>query len=293
MAKRARLVVPYDENDYDENGWPKSLQPLVIDWGESGLSEVEETVANAEAAPLRRSLHQLMVLMERPFFALSKRQKLPAEYTSPDGKIEVRIEPGLAGMATIYDADIVMFLVDQLHRGEVVQKEVVFKPAEYLVAVGSKLGGDQYRLLGEAIERLRTTRVTTNAQPNGKSGSWCTFCWLEAATREGRDWHLTVSDWLLEGARSSSVLSIIPGYFELSGFERFLYLTARKHIGNVRYKEFSIGLKTLREKFGSRSQESRFRYEMKRLARQNTLPDYSLQWREQVRRDPQLIFSLR
>jgi hypothetical protein len=52
---------------------------------------VEEFVPEASRG---RALRQLMVLMERPFFALSKRQTSPSEYTGPDGTIEVSVEPG-------------------------------------------------------------------------------------------------------------------------------------------------------------------------------------------------------
>lgn len=252
---------------------------------------VEEFVPDASRG---RALRQMMVLMERPFFALSKRQTSRSEYISPDGTIEVSVEPGPEGMATIYDADVLMFLVDQLHSGAAGQRgALLFNPGAYFDAVGSKSGGDQYRLLGNAIERLRTTRVTTNARPNGKPGPSQTFCWLEGAKREGAHWQLTLPDWLVQGARSSSVLSISTRYFGLSGFERFLYLTARKHVGNARYKMFPIGMATLWKKSGSRSPKARFAYEMKRLAIQNALPEYSIQWKEQPRRDAQLVFSLK
>ena len=49
--------------------------------------------------------------MERPFFSLSKKKRLkPIDYTSPDGSIWVKVEGHQSyGMATIWDADILMW----------------------------------------------------------------------------------------------------------------------------------------------------------------------------------------
>ncbi|MBF0336091.1 MAG: replication initiator protein A, partial [Alphaproteobacteria bacterium] len=49
--------------------------------------------------------------MERPFFSLAKRKRVkPIDYRSPDGSVWVRVEPHQTyGMATIYDADILIW----------------------------------------------------------------------------------------------------------------------------------------------------------------------------------------
>ena len=54
--------------------------------------------------------------MERPFFSLAKRKRLkPIEYTSPDGQAFVNVQPHQDyGMATIWDADILIWAVSTL-----------------------------------------------------------------------------------------------------------------------------------------------------------------------------------
>ncbi|BAV67017.1 plasmid replication initiator protein-like protein (plasmid) [Sphingobium cloacae] len=57
-------------------------------------------------------------VMERPFFSLQKRKRLkPIEYRSPDGDAWVRVQaiPDY-GMATIWDADILIWAASTLNR---------------------------------------------------------------------------------------------------------------------------------------------------------------------------------
>jgi plasmid replication initiation protein len=56
--------------------------------------------------------------MERPFFSLQKRKRLkPIEYESPDRDVSVKVEAVPAyGMATIWDADILIWAASALQR---------------------------------------------------------------------------------------------------------------------------------------------------------------------------------
>jgi hypothetical protein len=165
--------------------------------------------------------------------------------------------------------------------------------ARSLRAVGAKTGGDQYGLLARAIQRLSTTQVTTNAQPDGKPGPVRTFSLIESAVRQGKDWQIAVSSWLAEGARSRFKLDICPEYFDLGGFDRFLYLTARKHVGREPGKVFPIKVATLWGKSGSGGKLSKFRHEMKSIATKNQLPEYWLEWKASKSRDDLLLISRR
>jgi hypothetical protein len=252
------------------------------------IDEPPEVIDSNEKAPAR--LRQLMVLMERPFFALGKRRVDPLEYLSPDSTIQIRVQPGPDGMATIYDADVIMFLVNQLTEAQSgAGGTVIVKGGAYLRAVGSRTGGDQYALLAKTIQRLLTTHVTTNARPDGKPGPVRTFAWIEKAIRQGNDWHITVSGWLAEGARSKFVLDICPEYFDLGGFDRFLYLAARKHVGRERGKVFPIKVTTLWGKSGSGSKLFKFRHEIKSIATKNQLPEYWLEWKDEPSHDGLLL----
>lgn len=315
MTRRRLIVTDLDGSD-DPSPEPLNLSDCMdpIEWAELARRTEEEAsspdhsvldVAAGEAKGQpqekrqlrpagRGGLRQLMVLMERPFFALSKRRTSVAEYVSPSGDIRILVEPGAAGMATVYDADLVMFLLNQVaNSAPGIGSTLLLEPSEYFAAVGSRRGGDQYRSLRDTIERLLTTRVTTNAGPDGKPGPTRTFSWLEQAVRERDGWHVRMADWIAEGATTRYMLLVSPEYFGLSGYERFLYLTARKHVGRDPVKRFPIGISTLWKKSGSAAPLARFRHEMKRLAEQNALPDYSIEWDERsvAKREAHVVFA--
>src|SRR3546814_14983153 len=58
------------------------------------------------------SLRDYQETMQRPFFSLSKKKRLkPIEYLSPDKSVTVHVSANPAyGMATIWDADIMIYL---------------------------------------------------------------------------------------------------------------------------------------------------------------------------------------
>lgn len=60
------------------------------------------------------------------------------------------------------------------------------------------------------------------------------FIWFEAAEHFGKNWPITVQNWIVEGARSSAVLKIPASYFDLRGLSRGIYLVARKHVRQQR-----------------------------------------------------------
>ena len=230
-----------------------------------------------------------MVLMERPFFALSKTRMKPIDYVSSDGRITVRVEPGPQGMATIYDADLLIFLIGKLSENSRAEGTVLIRPTEFFEAVGSSKGGDQYRLLEAGLDRLKETRVTTNARPDGKPGEKQLFSWLADITRCSEGWVVQSSSWIREGAQSNFVLPVSSDYFVLSGLERFLYLTARKHTGRQFGNVFEIRSDTLFRKSGSAGQKARFKHEIREIITRNALPDYCLCWRARGRGSEALI----
>jgi len=85
-------------------------------------------------------------------------------------------------MATIYDADVLIFLIGNFRKKRKPARPRCYIPKSFR-AVGSTKGGDQYRLLEAALDRLLTTRITTNAKPDGKPGGQRKFRWLDAVTK--------------------------------------------------------------------------------------------------------------
>ncbi len=232
-------------------------------------------------------LKDIMPQMEHPFYSLSKKPDTSIRrYEYGDNWIE--IIPSVKGMATIYDKDVLIFVISQmmakLKNGEKLSQRVRINCHEVLIFTNRGTGGKDYKALIESIERLRGTTISTNIvegdetqydnfgliengsvrRKNGKNGR---ILWIE----------LKISDWVFESIRSESVLTLHRDYFRLrKPIERRVYEIARKHCGNQR--TWSIKLEKIHKKSGSKSSRKLFRQHIKKLCETNHLPDYSIQY---------------
>lgn len=186
-------------------------------------------------------------MMERPFFSLAKRKRTkPIEYTAPDGKLWVHVSANPDyGMATIWDADILIYCASQLadmsRRGvNDVPRKLHIMPYDLLRAIGRPTTGRAYELLAQALDRLVSTTIKTNIRAENRREA--TFSWLDGwtqlvdeKTERSRGMTLELSNWFWEGVMmKGGVLSIDRAYFDITGGrERWLYRVARKHAGGA------------------------------------------------------------
>lgn len=244
--------------------------------------------------------------MERPFFSLAKRKRLqPIEYKSDD--VWVKVEPHQNyGMATIWDADILIWaasaLIDMKNRGiNDIPNELHFQPYDLLKSIKRSTGGEHYKRLREALSRLRSTNIRTNIRaPKGKR--FAEFSWIsewtdlvDEQTGESRGMSIVLSQWFVHGVlQKGGVLAIDPEYFSITGGrERWLYRVARKHAGGAGPDGFAIGLPTLFEKSGAEGTYRRFKFEMQKLCKRNELPSIKLFWEELPGKEPRIRMIMR
>jgi plasmid replication initiation protein len=228
--------------------------------------------------------------MERPFFSLSKSKRMkPIEYQNDNDGIFVTVQPHQDyGMATIWDADVLIWaasvLSDMKNRGvNEIPRELKFQPHDLLKVIGRATGGKDYIQLRGALDRLKSTIITTNIRiPRGNSKR-IIFSWIDqwvdlidSQTKESRGLSLTLSDWFYRGVtEEGGVLSVDPAYFSISGGrERWLYRVARKHAGGNGAEGFAISMPTLFEKSGAEGTYRRFKFEMLRIVARNDLPSF-------------------
>jgi plasmid replication initiation protein len=230
--------------------------------------------------------------MERPFFSLSKSKRVkPIEYTSPDGKIWVRVSANTEyGMASVWDMDIIIWGVSQIveiiNRGKTPSRTIRFHPYDLLKAIGrNPRGKTQYDRLRAALDRLTHTAVKTNIRAGGLKKT-ASFHWLDSwreianeRTSKTLMMELTIPDWLYTGIlQHTGVLVIHKDYFQLTGgLERWLYRVARKHAG-MQENGFFIYLPTLYEKSGIESRYRQFKYDLRKIVVRDELPEYHLAW---------------
>ncbi|NJM34509.1 MAG: replication initiator protein A [Rhodomicrobium sp.] len=229
-------------------------------------------------------------MMERPFFSLAKsRRAKPIDYTSPDGKLWVHVSANPDyGMATIWDADILIYcasmLADMARRGtNDVPRKLHIMPYDLLRAIGRPTTGRSYELLGQALDRLVSTTIKTNIRAENRREA--TFSWLDGwtqlvdeKTERSKGMTLELSNWFYEGVlMKGGVLAIDRAYFDITGGrERWLYKVARKHAGGAGEAGFAITMPTLFEKSGGEGQYRRFKFEILKLAEKNAIPGYDL-----------------
>lgn len=242
-------------------------------------------------------------MMERPFFSLAKTKRIkPIDYRSPDGRqwVHVSANPDY-GMATIWDADILIYcvsvLADMARRGiNDIPRTLHLMPYDLLRAIGRPTTGRAYELLSQSLDRLVATTVKTNIRAENRREA--TFSWLDGwsqlvdeRTERSRGMTIELSNWLYEGVlMTGGVLSIDRAYFDISGGrERWLYKVARKHAGGAGEGGFAISLPTLFEKSGAEGLYRRFKFEIAKLVNRNDLPGYRLALEEPTdKREPLL-----
>lgn len=226
--------------------------------------------------------------MEAPIFTLSTRPDLSVwKWQSRDGSKSVKVTPSVLGRATQHDKDVLIYVVSQLtealNRGreDAKNRVVRFTVYDFLVSTNRGVGGDDYRRLQAAFERLAGTRITTDIRTGGqriKEGFGIIDRWkiVERSSDERMiAVEVTMSEWLYNAVQAFDVLTIHPDYFRLrKPIARRVYELARKHCG--RQAKWTIGLPLLLDKSGSRGSIYEFHEALKKLAEANILPEYRI-----------------
>ena len=245
-------------------------------------------------------LKDLIPTMEHPFYALSKKPDTRIRRYEHAGKW-LEVTPSTKGQATIYDKDILIYVVSQimhkLNCGEKIDRKIRFNPRDLLIFINRGTGGKDYASFCEALDRLMGTVIKTNITtaiddddvPVGDEEGTGFFHLVESAhvqRKNGPDggrimWaEIEISEWIFNGIRRQKVLTLHRDYFRLrKPIERRVYEIARKLCG--RQQVLSIGLEKLLKRSGARTQLRRFRHTMKEIARHDHLPDYFVEYHEE------------
>lgn len=246
-------------------------------------------------------------LMERPFFSLSKRKRnKPIEYVSDEGDVWVKVRPHPEfGMATIWDADIMIWCISRVvhekNQGRNLESPTLTTtPYELLKAIQRDTGGTDYRLLFDALNRLRNTSIETNLKSGNKK--FAQFSWLAEFEGEGniekpedmarvRSLSLTLPQWLYKAISvSNNVLQLDREYFQLTGgLERAIYRIARKHAG-AQPGGWLCRFSVLHKKTGSDSSAKKFSEMMKKVIKDDKLPRYQMTLTKTVNGEPAVHF---
>lgn len=225
-------------------------------------------------------------LMAYPFFSLAKSKRLvPIDFRR--GGITIRVEATAEhGMATIWDADVLIWAASQIvearDAGLRTSRLMATTPHEILTFIGRGVSSRDYDRLKAALDRLQSTTIATSIRQVSERRrhrfSWINE-WKERADASGRPLGLEMilPDWFYAGVLDDAlVLTIDRAYFDLTGgLERWLYRLVRKHGGRQEHG-WSFDFAHLHVKSGSLSPLKHFAYDLRDIVRRQPLPGYQL-----------------
>lgn len=239
--------------------------------------------------PRLRDQHDLM---QFPFFSLAKRKRIePIEYSRNGVQVTVRGVSDI-GIATIWDADFLIWAASQLNeaieRKESISTRLWVVPYRFFrwagrVHASGNVGGKSYSEFMGMLMRLQGTQITTNIKAGGRIitevWSWIDT-WKSHQDTRGHvhGVEVVLSEWFIRRIMiDRSVLAISREYFLLKGgIERWLYKIARKHCGNNDCWFFPT--KTLYKKYPSGREFRKFKADLKRIVDADCLPEYHTYW---------------
>jgi plasmid replication initiation protein len=239
-----------------------------------------------------RDIRDVMELMEVPFVALSKNRIEPIIYISPDGKSKVKISRHTEHyLASIYDWDIILFVASKLQeflnskKTDIPPRTLIVPRHELLKAICKHDGKTNRRQIEESLARLQLTGIETtihNEDYRYRGGFGFLDSWGYTERKDVKEFRITLSEWLYAVTCSQgALLKVHPEYFKItSGLKRFLYRTARKHVGTQNSTwEFSI--ERLYEKSGSEREFKKFKHDLRKSVKDNDIYGYLMEWIEE------------
>lgn len=225
-------------------------------------------------------------LMAWPFFSLAKSKRVrPIDFRM--GETWIVVEATLEhGMATIWDADVLIWAASQLvearDAGLATSRLIAATPHEILAFTERGTGKASYDRLKAALDRLQSTTIATSIrQPDQRRRhrfSWINE-WKERLDDRGRPLgiEMVLPDWFYASVMEQMlVLTIDRAYFSLTGgLERWLYRIVRKHGGRQK-GGWSFDIAHLHLKSGALSPVKRFAFEIRGIVARQSLPGYAL-----------------
>jgi plasmid replication initiation protein len=251
---------------------------------------------------VKNPARDLMEIMEVPFLSLSKNRRNPIVYESPDGTRKVKVTRHTGHfLASIYDWDIILFVASKMQEilnsgSDIPPRTMIIPRHEILTAIHKHNVNTQQKELEKSLQRLKRTAIDTtirNEDYRYKSDFGFLDSWEYTERKDIKEIKITLSQWLYDGiCVQGALLKVDPSYFDItSALKRFLYRTARKHVGKNE-KAWKFSIEKLYEKSGSEREFKKFKSDLKTTVLANDMPGYSVQWIQEGKKAFVLFNSL-
>lgn len=237
-------------------------------------------------------------IMDVAVFRLSKRDRRAGEvihYELSDG--HVTVSGGAAGMASVWDYDLVLMavshLTEQMNRfreGKAERPSRIFRPhvADVLRFCRRSDGGKQKDDLVETCIRLNTTHVAVQRIKKNSNGKTITvdegeplisrYKIIKSDTGKPEYIEIELADWMhreITDGKNPEVLTVHPDYFLIDpGIGRFVYRLARRAAGKT---EAKWSFQTIYDRSGSSGTLKKFTENLRKIINSNNLPEYNIE----------------
>nr|WP_237469193.1 replication initiator protein A [Gluconobacter sphaericus] len=237
-------------------------------------------------------------IMDVAVFRLSKRDRRAGEvihYELSDG--HVTVSGGAAGMASVWDYDLVLMavshLTEQMNRfreGKAERPSRIFRPhvADVLRFCRRSDGGKQKDDLVETCIRLNTTHVAVQRIKKNSNGKTITvdegeplisrYKIIKSDTGKLEYIEIELADWMhreITDGKNPEVLTVHPDYFLIDpGIGRFVYRLARRAAGKT---EAKWSFQTIYDRSGSSGTLKKFTENLRKIINSNNLPEYIIE----------------
>ncbi|WP_254606521.1 replication initiator protein A [Sphingomonas bacterium] len=243
-------------------------------------------------SPLRGKVRGERSVMDYPFFALAK-QPVQKELHFTIGSASIEIRPSAAGIATMYDKEIILYVASLMAQakkeGKTVEQDFTFTAHDFFRITGvARPSKRDYDRFTDALERLQGTQIRTNIQTGSKiEKGW--FSWLSEATAEyavlpnGEQGPLRVVQvrlcpWLHRAIeKDGHIYHYHHEYFRLGTIERRLYEIAHCHCDG---EAIELPFEILARKVGSTGSAHRFKQHLRSVEADDALPEYKISLRD-------------
>jgi plasmid replication initiation protein len=275
---------------------------------EGGIKEHQD-LARFTASSASVAAKDQIDLMARNWFSLTPGRTEPIEHeyvAAKTGRTETIRITGSAehgGIATIYDQDLLIFVmsqwIDAKSLGIEATRRIHFMPYQFFSWLNIEPHGSAYQRLKEALRRLKTTNIQTTIRSEVgsrrrnriKQFSWISEWEITEELGEVRGVEVVLAEWLFESIQDFHVLTLDKLYFEIpGGVERWLYLHARRAAGGPggTWKE---SYKSLYQKSAALQEFKHFASSLRKLVKKNELPGFNLRHESSARGNAMLVME--
>ena len=237
-----------------------------------------------------------MASMDVPIFSLSRHGDTSVRRFER-GEKSLTVTPSVLGAATVFDKDLLLFVVSQIvearNKGLPVSRTVRVNSYDYLVGTDRSVGGKSFEGVIDTLRRLKGTNLETNIETGGIKQTHG-FGLIEdykvlterkrtAFNEKGKrvelsrvlSFELTLSEWLMNGLMEFQVFTLDRDYFKLNKpIDRRLYEVCKWHCRDQAL--WKVGIDLLASKLSVSRERFKFRADIRDIIKRQPLPEYKV-----------------